>query len=66
MKEFDQGDFLLQYRGELISAEEGADRLKDKEGIGSFIYFYREYWLDTFLLTFHYYVVIRGFDPEID
>jgi len=39
--DFDPGDFLLEYRGEIISAEEGERRLEQSaEQHCSFLYFF--------------------------
>lgn len=41
-KEFQQGDFLLEYRGELLSLQEGEKREEEyPEDKGSFLFFFQ-------------------------
>lgn len=45
-REFQMGDFLLQYKGELISGEEGERREKRySTDLGNFLYFFQ--WNET-------------------
>lgn len=40
-KAFSKGEFVLEYRGELLTAEEGMNRLESYDSsVGSFLYFF--------------------------
>ena len=42
-KEFSKGQFLLEYKGELISQDEGYSREQSyDEDLGSFLFFFKE------------------------
>jgi len=44
-RDFEPNEFLLEYRGELISKAEGEKRLKTySHEMGSFIFFYNDKW----------------------
>lgn len=44
-KKYAKGDFLMEYRGEMVSSKEGREKMESyPKHLGSYLFFYDKYW----------------------